>query len=138
MRPVSRRGFVAGGAAAGLGLRAGCGRLPGQGQPPPKLPHIGVLSIGSADLSDVDNAAFRQGLRDLGYIDGQNIALEWRSAGSLDQWPGLAVELVRLPVDILVTQGNGAGQAAKRATDIIPIVMAFSPDPVPAGLVASL
>jgi ABC-type uncharacterized transport system substrate-binding protein len=135
---LSRRQLVVGAAGAGLGLLAGCGRWPGQGQPAANVPRIGVLSIGSADLGDVDNAAFHQGLRELGYVEGKNLTLEWRSAASLDQWPVLAAELVRLPVDILVTQGNGASQAAKRATASIPIVMAFSPDPVPAGLVASL
>jgi putative ABC transport system substrate-binding protein len=134
---LSRRQVLLG--AAGAGLLAGCGRLPWQAEPPAKVPRIGVLAVVTADPNDDDNAAFRQGLRDLGYFEGQNIMLEWRSAGGrIDQWPGLADELVRLPVDILVTQGNGAGQAAKRATDTIPIVMAFSPDPVPVGLVASL
>ena len=76
---ITRRQFVVGVGAAGLGLVAGCGRLPWQAEAPAKVPHIGVLSLGSADPGDADNAAFRQGLRDLGYAEGQNITLEWRS-----------------------------------------------------------
>jgi putative tryptophan/tyrosine transport system substrate-binding protein len=134
---LSRREFTAG--MAGLGLLIGCGRLPGQGELAPKVPRIGVLSLDTADPGETDNAAFRQGLRDLGYSEGQNVTLEWRSAESrVDQWPELAAELVRLSVDLIVAQGNVASQAAKQASVTIPIVMAFSPDPVRAGLVASL
>jgi putative tryptophan/tyrosine transport system substrate-binding protein len=133
---LSRRQFVGG--ATSLGLLVGCGRWPWQAEAPAKVPRIGVLSQATADLSDVDNAAFRQGLRDLGYAEGQNITLEWRSAGSLDQLPQLAAELVGRSVDLIVAQGNVASQEAKRASATIPVVMAFSPDPVRAGLVASL
>jgi putative tryptophan/tyrosine transport system substrate-binding protein len=134
---LSRRAFVVG--AAGLGLVSGCGRLPGQAEAPAKVPRIGVLSQFTADPSDVDNAAFRQGLRDLGYSEGQNITLEWRSAGGrLDQNPALAADLVSRSVDLIVAQGTAASRAAQQASASIPLVMAYSSDPVQAGLVASL
>ena len=78
MSGFSRRRFVAGAGGAGLGLLVGCGRWPGQTPAPAKVPHIGVLSLITADPSDVDNAAFRGGLRELGYAEGQNITLERR------------------------------------------------------------
>jgi putative ABC transport system substrate-binding protein len=137
--PISRRQFVLGTGTAGLGLLAGCGRLPWQGEAPAKVPRIGVLAFVTADPSDADNAAFRQGLRDLGYSEGQNITLEWRSPGDRgDQYPELAADLIGLPVDVIVAQGFAATQAAKQASTTIPIVMAFSPDPVRNGFVASL
>ena len=83
--------------------------------------------------------AFRQGLRDLGYVEGKNIVIEWRSAeGKLDRLPALAAELVRLKVNIIVTAGPTATGPAKEATTTIPIVMAFDTDPVGNGFVASL
>lgn len=83
--------------------------------------------------------AFRQGLRELGYVEGQNIAIELRSAeGQCDRLPGLAAELVRLKVNVIVAGGPPAIQAAKPATETIPIVMAAVADPVAAGFVASL
>ena len=134
---LSRRQFVGG--AAGLGLVAGCGRLPGQAEAPAKVPRIGVLAFVTADPSAADNAAFRQGLRDLGYSEGQNITLEWRASSSgVNQYPELAADLVGLSVDLIVAQGNVASQAAKQASVTIPVVMAYSPDPVRNGFVASL
>ena len=83
--------------------------------------------------------AFRQGLRTLGYVEGKNIFIEWRSAdGKLDRLPALAAELVHLKVDIIVTGGRSATRADKEATSTIPIVMAQDPDPVGTGFVASL
>jgi putative ABC transport system substrate-binding protein len=82
---------------------------------------------------------FRQGLRELGYVEGQNIIIECRSAPrATDQLPGFAAELVRLKVDVLVAAGTASAQAAKQATTTIPIVMVFVGDPVGSGLVASL
>jgi putative tryptophan/tyrosine transport system substrate-binding protein len=136
---ITRRQFVVGVGAAGLGLAAGCGRLPWQAEAPARVPQIGVLSLESADPSDTDNAAFRQGLRDLGYAEGQNIALEWRAPnGRGDQYPALAADLVGRPVDVIVAQGTSPVLAAKQATTTIPVVMANSSDPVQLGLVASL
>src|SRR5262249_45065524 len=83
--------------------------------------------------------AFRQGLRDLGYVEGKNIFIEWPSAeGKLDRLPALAAELVRLKVDVIVTSGPLATRSAKQATVAIPIVMAFDDDPVGSGYAASL
>jgi putative ABC transport system substrate-binding protein len=83
--------------------------------------------------------AFRQRLKELGYVEGQNIVFEYRwAAGQVDRFPGLAAELVGLKVDVIVTVGNAATGALKRATGTVPIVMATSGDPVGAGLVTSL
>lgn len=83
--------------------------------------------------------AFRQGLRELGYIEGKNIIVEWRYGdGNLDHLPALAADLVHLKIDILVTAASGPIGVAKKATDTIPIVMAFDNDPVSNGFVASL
>jgi ABC-type uncharacterized transport system substrate-binding protein len=83
--------------------------------------------------------AFRQGLREHGYVDGQNIVLEFRfAAGRTDRLPALAAELVRLNVDAIVTESNAAALAAKNATQTIPIVMAIAGDPVKAGVVDDL
>src|SRR5262252_5151700 len=83
--------------------------------------------------------AFRQGLRELGYVEGQNLAIEWRFAeGDVDRLPGLAAELVRLKVDVIVTGGAGDTRPATDATTTIPIVMAPDSDPVESGFVTSL
>jgi putative ABC transport system substrate-binding protein len=83
--------------------------------------------------------AFRQGLRELGYIEGKNILIEYRTAaGDLDQIPGLVAELVQRQVDVLVSGNGPAIRAAKAATRTIPIVMAITADPVAAGLIESL
>jgi len=82
---------------------------------------------------------FRQGMRELGYIEGRNLLIEWRSAeAEIERLPELAAELVRLKVDVLVTQGTPASQAARKATSAIPIVMSGVGDPVGTGLVKSL
>jgi putative ABC transport system substrate-binding protein len=107
-----------------------------QAQQGGKVPLVGVLRPTSP--TDPLTETFRQGLRDLGYVEGHNIRLVYRFAdGQYERLPGLAAELVRLPVDVLVTDGPGA-VAAKHATDTIPIVFAISPHPVEDGLVASL
>ncbi len=109
-----------------------------EAQQPAKLARIGVLTLSTA--SSTPNAeAFRQGLREHGYVEGQNIAFEYRyAAGRADRLPALAGELVRLKVDVIVTQSNVAALAAKHATQTIPIVMAIAGDPVKAGVVGSL
>ncbi len=102
-----------------------------------KVPRIGYLSPGFPSSSP--DPAFRQGLRELGYVEGKNIVIKWRSAeGKLDRLPALAAELVRLKVDVIVTAGPSPTRAAKEATTTIPIVMAQDPDPVGNGFVASL
>jgi putative tryptophan/tyrosine transport system substrate-binding protein len=104
-----------------------------------KLPRVGYLTVGALS-SNVDRVeAFRQGLRELGYVEGKNIAIEWRSAeGKFERRGELAAELVRLKVDVIVTSGPTMTRAAKEATATIPIVMAQDTDPVGNGFVASL
>jgi putative tryptophan/tyrosine transport system substrate-binding protein len=103
-----------------------------------KVPRIGVLSPGFPGPSPLHDA-FRQGLRELGYVEGQNIVIEYQYAeGKMDRLADLAAELVRLKVDVIVTSSTLAIQAAKQATKTVPIVMANVADPVAVGLVASL
>jgi len=110
-----------------------------QAQQPTKVPRIGYLNTSSLSALAERIEAFRQGLRELGYIEGKNIIIEWRHAeGKLDRLPGLAAELVRLKVDIIVTTGPTTTRPAKEATSTIPIVMAQDTDPVGNGFVASL
>jgi ABC-type uncharacterized transport system substrate-binding protein len=105
-------------------------------QPAGKIPRIGILRQGSPPDPLVE--AFRQGLRELGYVEDRNISIEYRwTEGRDERLPDLAADLVRLKVDIIVTSGSGS-LAAKRATTTIPIVMQVSIDPVGSGLVASL
>ncbi len=116
--------------------------LGAEAQQATKVPRIGWLGFGfgtspaAMELMD----AFRKGLRQHGWVEGQNVVIEYRSAeGRAERFPDLAAELVRLPVDVLVTSsGEPAILALKRATTTIPIVMAVSADPVGTGLVASL
>jgi putative ABC transport system substrate-binding protein len=104
-----------------------------------KVPRIGHLSGTSRSASLARVEAFRQGLRELGYVEGKNIVIEWRYAeGKADRLPGLAAELVGLKVDIIVTTGPIVTRAAKEATSTIPIVMTNEGDPVGTGFVASL
>jgi putative tryptophan/tyrosine transport system substrate-binding protein len=125
---VKRREFITlvGGAAAWpLAARAQ--------QRPSKIPRIGIID----DAAIWDH--FRQGLRDLGYIEGQTIAIEYRSAeGKPDRLAAVANELAGLPVDLIATYGTAAAYAANQATTAIPIVMLAIGDPVRSGLVASL
>jgi putative ABC transport system substrate-binding protein len=108
-------------------------------QQPTKIPRIGYLTATSPSVNPARIEAFRQGLRELGYVEGKNIVIEWRSAeGKLDRVPSLAAELVRLKVDVIVASGPTPTRAAKEATVTIPIVMGFAGDPVGSGFVASL
>jgi putative ABC transport system substrate-binding protein len=110
-----------------------------EAQQPTKNPRIGYLSGSSPSTSPARREAFRQGLRELGYVEGKNIVIEQRYAeGKFDRLPALAAELVRLKVDIIVTAGPQTTGPAKQATSTIPIVMAQDPDPVGNGFVASL
>jgi putative ABC transport system substrate-binding protein len=102
-----------------------------------KVPRIGVLTF--TELTAALQEAFRQGLRDHGYVEGQNVLVEWRAAeGRPDRAKALAAELVELKVDVIVANLTPAVQAAKDATRTIPIVMASAGDPVGTGFVASL
>ena len=108
-------------------------------QQPAKTPRLGMLRTGSPSDRVEEIEAFRKGLRDLGYVEGQTIAIEFRFAeGREDRLPELAAELVRLKVDAVVANGAVAIRAAKQATTTIPIVMAEVGDPIRTGLVASL
>ena len=110
-----------------------------QSQQPTKIPRIGFLLATSPSANAARNEAFRQGLRELGYVEGKNIVIEWRYAEEKpDRLLAFAAELVRLKVDIIVTGGASSTRAAKEATTTIPIVMAQDPDPVATGVVASL
>ena len=111
-----------------------------EAQQPKKVPRIGYLS-GRGDPSTPDPLvdAFRQGLRDLGYVEGKNILVEYRYAeGKLDRIPSLVAELVQLKVDVLVCPAFTSIRAAKQATKTIPIVMLINVDPVATGIVDSL
>ena len=107
-------------------------------QPPVKVFRIGILTATRPEASHLW-AAFFQGLRELGYVEGQNVIIESRYFGDrIEQLPALAAELVRLQVDVIVTGAAPEPEAAKRATSTIPIVTAAHLDPVGSGLVASL
>jgi len=108
-------------------------------QQPKKLPRIGFLSAASSSAISARVEAFRQGLRELGYVEGKNIFIEWRFAeGKSDRLASLAAELVRLKVDVIVAEAPTSTRSAKQATVTIPIVMMFDDDPVGSGFVASL
>ena len=118
--------------------------LSAEAQQPKSIPRIGYLS---RDLHPADSRApsprsleaFRQGLRDLGYTEGKNIIIEYRYAdGRFERLPVLAEELVRLKIEIIVADTTAAARGAKKATSIIPIVIAAGSDPIQSGLVASL
>jgi putative tryptophan/tyrosine transport system substrate-binding protein len=110
-----------------------------QAQQPTKVPRIGFLIGASASTNVARLDAFRQGLRALGYVERKNIVIEYRYAeGKPNRLPGLAAELVRLKVDVIVTAGSASTRSAKQATVTIPIVMAIDDDPVGSGFAASL
>jgi putative tryptophan/tyrosine transport system substrate-binding protein len=132
---MNRREFITvlGGAAVAwpLGARA---QLPAG-----KVWRIGILETISQPLNAANLAALRRGLRELGYIEGQNLLIEYRSAeGRAERFPDLASELVRLKVDVIVTRGTPAVLAAKNATSEIPVVMAAIGEPLVTGAVTSL
>ncbi|HET9490929.1 MAG TPA: ABC transporter substrate-binding protein [Methylomirabilota bacterium] len=127
------------GAAAILLCLAGALAL--QAQEPGKVPRIGVLITGALEMPETKASldAFRQGLRDHGYVEGRNILIEYRAAdGNIERLPGLAAELARLKVDLIVAGATPAGRAARAATATIPIIVMAMGDPVGDGLVASL
>ena len=108
-------------------------------QQPGKVPRIGFQIDAPASTMTARTEAFREGLRELGYIEGKNIIIEWRSAeGKPERRSEIAAELVRLKVDVIVSAGPTVTRVLKEATSTIPIVMAQDPDPVGSGFVASL
>jgi putative ABC transport system substrate-binding protein len=113
--------------------------FPAEAQQPSKIARIGYLDAVSLSVNAAPVEAFRQGLKKLGYVEGKNVFIEWRSAdGKLDRLQALAAELVHLKVDIIVTGSRSATRAAKEATSTILIVMTQDSDPVANGFVASL
>jgi putative ABC transport system substrate-binding protein len=135
---ATRRQFVRGTSAAGLALLAGCGRLPFQSQAERQrqVPRIGFLGSGSGAPY---REPFRQGLHELGYVEGENVVVEERFAeNQADGFLEIAAEFVRLPVDVIVAPGIPGVMAARDATSTIPIVMVTPSDPVGSGLIASL
>ena len=130
---IARRAFISG---ITLGLLSPPLAL--EAQPAGKVYRIGMLERTSPAINAANLDAFRQGLRDLGYVEGKNFVIEYRSADGRDErFPGLAAELVRLKVDLIVTRGTPA-LAAKHATGTIPVVITGLADPVGQGVVASL
>src|SRR6266446_5116382 len=108
-------------------------------QEPKKIPQIGYQSGGSSSAAAPRIDAFRQGLRELGYTEGQNIGFEYRYAeGNLDRIPDLIAELVRLKVNVIVSGTEQGIRAAQKATKTIPIVLTATGDPVESGFVVSL
>jgi ABC-type uncharacterized transport system substrate-binding protein len=129
---MRRRGFIILLGSAAWSLAAGA-------QQPAKLPTIGFLGPGTPSSYSQWVAAFMQQLRDRGWIEGRNIAIELRWAeGKNERYTEIAAEFVRLNVDVIVTTGTAAVVAAKQATSVIPIVFTSAGDPVATGLVASL
>jgi len=113
--------------------------LSAHAQQPTKVRRIGYLSAASLAANAARIDAFKQGLNELGYVEGKTIVIDYRWAeGKLDLIPGLAAELVRLNVDVIVTAGPADTKGAKQATSTIPIVMGFDNDPIGNGFVASL
>ena len=130
---IDRRRLVVAGVAAALTP------MPGFAQPATKVARIGFLIPASASSYASRVEALRAGLRDLGYVEGRNLLIEFRVAdGKYDRLVDLATELVRLEVEVIVTGGTPGTRAAKQATATIPIVMAVSGDAVATGLIASL
>jgi putative ABC transport system substrate-binding protein len=127
---VDRRAFI----ASTLGLLSA--PLAAQGQPATKVPRIGVLRLGPLPPSALE--AFRQGLRERGYVEGQSILVEYGASSSVAQLPDAAAELIRLKIDALVASGTAAVLHARNATSTIPVVFVAAIDPVATGVVASL
>jgi ABC-type uncharacterized transport system substrate-binding protein len=132
---MSRRAFAVG---VGVALLTGCDLVSATGRTS-RVPRIGHLSVNPLSTNASSWQGFLDGLREIGWVDGRNIATEWRDAGgAAERLPGLAAELVALPVDVIVT-GTAAGVlAATQASNTIPVVMMGVSDPVGSGLISSL
>jgi putative ABC transport system substrate-binding protein len=130
---MDRRAFIAG------AIAFSAAPLAGEAQTPAKIPRIGLLSPFAPSDTAVWHQALRQGLRDLGWVEGKSISIEYRYAeGKRDRLPVLAAELVRLKVDIVFVDTTSAALAAQNATRTVPIVLAVGSDTVATGLVTSL
>ena len=131
---ISRRAFLGGLVGAGLAAPLVVGA-----QQPERVYRVGMIERTPIGINAANVQAFRQGLRELGYVEGEHFVLEYRSADGQDQrFPGLAGELARLRVDLILTRGTPAALAVKNATATIPVVIIGVGDPVGQGLVASL
>ena len=131
---IDRRTFIGGAVALGL-----FEVLAAHAQQPGRRFRIGVLAVGTPEGTMAVTNALEQAMRELGYVDGANIAYEYRWArGVLDRLPGFAAELVQLPVDLIVAGTNPAIAAAKQASSTIPIVMVIAADPIRQGFIQSL
>ena len=133
---MRRRAFIGG---VALGLVAV--RRAADAQQAGNVPRVGYMVTGALESPEARRAvdAFRQGLRERGYVEGQNIVIEYRAAdGNIERFPGLTAELVRLKVDVIVAPNTPAARAAQQATTTIPVVASAMGDPVGNGLVASL
>jgi putative tryptophan/tyrosine transport system substrate-binding protein len=130
---MKRRTFL-----CGLSLGTLAVPLAAEAQQPAKIAQLGYLGTDRAAMPHL-HEAFRQGLRDLGYVEGRNLVIEHRySEGKFERLPALAAELVALKVDVIVASSTPAALAAKQATRTLPIVFAAAGDPVASGLVSSL
>src|SRR5580765_7410863 len=131
---MNRRTFLAGTGAVLLAAP-----LAAEAQQAGTMPRVGFLEAGSRSVNQHFADAFRQGLRELGYTEGQNIRIEERWAdGSPERFPDLVVELLKLKVDGIVAASNPGAMAAKKATTTVPIVFVGVSDPVGAGVIESL
>ena len=131
---MDRRTFITG---VGSGLLAS--PLAAEAQPAEKVYRVGFLGTATPSLMSAWLTAFREGLRERGYVEGKNIAMEYRwGEGKPERFPGLAAELVKLKVDLILTSGSQAVRAVQHATSTIPIVMAVIENPVERGFVTSL
>ena len=133
MRNLNRRGVI------GLVGGAATWPLAARAQQPARRPTIGYMGVNTPVVESQRTAAFVQRLRELGWIEGRNAAVEYRWAeGRNERFAEIAAELVQLKVEVIVTAGTAAVVAAKQATSVIPIIFALGGDPVGTGLVASL
>jgi ABC-type uncharacterized transport system substrate-binding protein len=135
---IRRRLLQGGLAMASLGLLAGCSRIAPEAPPSAKVPRLGHLFRGNPASTPVGRDALEEGLQDLGYTVGQQIAIESRGTEHPEQYPELVAGLLRIPVDLLISHDSLALRAAKEVTGTLPIVMQGAGDPVGSGLIASL